>query len=103
VGIFKGQTQVTEMKFLRKIIGKTRRDRISNENIGQTCNIQNIADWITRRRYEWNEHITRMNPQRIVRQARDNHPRTRRSVGRPKKRWKDNLRINLVINRQACL
>jgi hypothetical protein len=63
----------------------------SNEIIRQTCNIQDIADWITRRRHEWNEHITRMNPQRIVRQARDNHPRTRRSVGRPKKRWKDNL------------
>jgi hypothetical protein len=29
----KGQTQVAEMKVLRKIIGKTRRDRISNENI----------------------------------------------------------------------
>jgi len=29
----KGQTQVAEMKVLRKIIVKTRRDRISNENI----------------------------------------------------------------------
>jgi hypothetical protein len=73
------------MKVLRKIIGKTRRERISNENIRQTCNIQNNADWITRRRHEWNEHITRMNTQIIVRQARDNHPRTRRSFGRPKK------------------
>jgi len=79
----KGRTQVAEMKFLRKIIAKIKICRISNENIRQTCNIQNIADWITRRRHEWNEHITRMNPQRIVRQARDNHPRTRRSVGRP--------------------
>jgi hypothetical protein len=87
----KRQTQIAEMKGLRKIIGKARSARISNENIRQKCNIQNIADWITRRRHEWNEHITRMNPQRIVRQARDNHPRTRRSVGRPKKRWKDNL------------
>jgi predicted GTPase len=87
----KGQTKVAEMKVLRNIIGRTRRDRISNEIIRQTCNIQNIADWITRRSHEWNEHITRMNLQRIVRQARDNHPRTRRSVGRPKKRWKDNL------------
>jgi hypothetical protein len=56
----KGQTQVAEMKVLRIIIGKTRRDRISNENIRQTCNIQNIADWIMCRRHEWNEHITRM-------------------------------------------
>jgi hypothetical protein len=84
----KEQTQVAEMKVLRKIIGKTRRGSISNENIRQTCNIQNIAKWITRRRHEWNEHITRMSPQRIVRQVRENHPRTRRSVGRPKKRWK---------------
>jgi hypothetical protein len=65
----KGQTQVAEIKVLRKIIGKTRRDRISNEFIRQTCNIQNIADWITCRRHEWNEHIKRMNPQSIVGQA----------------------------------
>jgi hypothetical protein len=65
----KGQTQVVEMKVLRKIIGKTRRDRISDENIRRICNIQNTADGITRRRHEWNEHITKMNPQRLVRQA----------------------------------
>jgi hypothetical protein len=87
----KRQTQVAEIKVLRKIIGKTRRDRISNEYIRQTCNIRNIANWITRRRHKWNEHITRMNPQIIVRQAPDNHPRTRRSVRRTKKRWKDSL------------
>jgi hypothetical protein len=50
------------MKVLRKIIGKARRGRISNENIRQTCNMQNIAEWIRRRRHEWNEHNTRMNP-----------------------------------------
>jgi hypothetical protein len=49
----KGQTQVEEMKFLRKIIGKTRREIISNEIVRQTCNIDNIADWITRRRHGW--------------------------------------------------
>jgi hypothetical protein len=32
----KGQTQVTEMKVLREIIGNTRSDRISDENIRQT-------------------------------------------------------------------
>jgi hypothetical protein len=80
----------TGCEVLRKIIGKTRRDRMSDGNLRQICNILNIADWIMRRRREWNEHNTRMNPERIVRQVRDNYPRTRRSVGRPKKRW-DNL------------
>jgi hypothetical protein len=41
-----------------------------------------------------------MNPQRIVRQARDNHPRTRRSVARPKKKMEGKL-VNKSGNKQA--
>jgi hypothetical protein len=33
-----------------------------------------IGEWVTRRRDEWNEHVSRKAPGRIVRTVRDNSP-----------------------------
>ena len=49
--------------------------------------------WVHRRKVEWNEHIDRMEEQRIVKVARDSAPKGKRSVGWPMKRWKDNLHV----------
>jgi hypothetical protein len=40
------------------------------------------------RRKEWNSHIERMTGNRVVKIARDNG---RRSTGRPRKRWCDDI------------
>ena len=42
-----------------------------------------------RRRREWNEHVTRMDAERLVKISRDNIPAGRSSPGRPKRRWSD--------------
>ena len=82
--------ETNEMSILRKIVHKSRRDKIRNEDIRKELNVQAINDWVDRRRFEWNQHISRMTSNRIVRVARDNLPVDgRRSPGRPKKRWKD--------------
>ena len=83
--------ETTEMKTLRRIMNKTRLDKIRNRDIREKCEIQNIGDWVQRRRIEWNAHISRMNEDRIVRRVRDNVPIGRRSRGRPMKRWSDAL------------
>ena len=83
--------ETTEMKVLRKIAGKTLRDRIRSANIRESCGIPHIADWMKGRKAEWNEHVSRMNDTRLVKSARDLKPEGRRRVGRPKKRWKDDL------------
>ena len=52
------------MKVLRKIIGKTKVDRIRRQQIRESCGIQPINEWVERRRRrrrEWDEHVTRMN------------------------------------------
>ena len=79
-----------KMSILRKIVHKSRRDKIRNEDIRRQLNFQEINDWVDRRRFEWNRHISRMTSDRIVRVARDNLPVDgRTSPGRPRKRWKD--------------
>lgn len=82
--------ETNEMNILRKIMEKTRRDKIRSEDIRRQLNIQAIGDWVDRRRSEWNDHVSRMTSDRIARIARDNLPADgKRSPGRPKKRWKD--------------
>ena len=83
--------ETSEMKTLRRIMNKTRLDKIRNRDIREKCEIQNIGDWVQRRRIEWNAHISRTNEDRIVRRVRDNEPIGRRSRGRPMKRWSDAL------------
>lgn len=83
--------EVTEMKTLRKIINKTRRDRVRNEEVRRICDIKPITDWVDHRRTEWDKHISRMEQDRIVRMARDKSPQGRRSIGRPQRRWKDSV------------
>ena len=69
-------------------VKRTRYDKIRNNIIREECNIQAIGDWVIKRRQEWNNHISRMGEERMVKIARDALPKGRRSPGRPKKRWK---------------
>ena len=80
-----------EMNTLRRIIGKTRLDRVRNEYAREQCEIQPINDWVIRRRQEWNDHVSRMDANRIAKITRDNIPTGRRSPGRPRKRWSGSL------------
>lgn len=67
--------------------GKERGTRGLTQDARRRCNVQEIGEWITRRRDKWNEHVSRMAPERIVRDVRDKSSTSRRSLGRPHKRW----------------
>ena len=83
--------EVTEMKTLRRIINKTRMDKMRNERIREICGIQNITSWVQRRRTEWSMHISRMAEDRLVSRVLDGIPEGKRNRGRPMKRWRDAL------------
>ena len=44
------------MTVLRKIVGKTKIDRIRSQKMIESCDIN---EWVERKRREWNEHITK--------------------------------------------
>ena len=77
------------MKVLRKIVGKTKIDRIRSQQIRISCGIQPVNEWVERRRREWDKHVTRMDAELLIKISRDNIPVRRRSPGRPKRRWND--------------
>ena len=86
--------ETTEMKVVRKIAGRTLFDRKRSEEIRRMCKIDNINDWVLQRKKNWNEHISRMTDDRIVKTSRDKSPAGQRSTGRPRKPWSDNLSVN---------
>jgi len=77
---------------LRKIVGKTKIDRIRSQQIRESCGIQPIKEWMERRRRrEWSQHVTRIDSERLVKISSDNIPVGRRSPGCPKRRRSDLL------------
>ena len=59
------------MKILRKIVGKKKIDRIRRQQIRESCGIQPSNQWMESRRRQWDEYVTRMNAERLVKISRD--------------------------------
>ena len=79
--------EANEKKILRKIVGKAEIDRIRSQQIKESCDIEPINEWVESRR-EWDEHLIRMNAERLVKISRNNIP-AGRSPGCQKRRWND--------------
>ena len=61
-----------EIKTLRKIVGKTRLDRIKNVDIRNQSQIQEVGKWTEKRRLDWAAHVSRMPEDRLTRIVGDN-------------------------------
>ncbi|XP_057657401.1 uncharacterized protein LOC130894538 [Diorhabda carinulata] len=83
----KTMLRVAEMKTLRTIVGKTRRDRVKNTDIKEQCGIQDIVRWEDNVRGS-GTHVRRMDENRLPRIVLENNPSGSRPPGRPPKRWK---------------
>ena len=88
---------VAEMSWLRRILGRGRRDRIRNEvtreELGQK---ETVVDKIRKRRLTWFGHVTRMEDKRLPAAALHGHVEGKRSQGRQSKTWMDNIKEDLA-------
>nr|CAH7739892.1 unnamed protein product [Callosobruchus chinensis] len=95
----KQQLQTMEMKFLRRIKGVTRADRIRNEDIRKELGIESVADLLERNQLKWFGHMCRMDSDRQVRKVWDCKTLPRRGRGRPTTSW--NQVVEAVIVRKG--
>jgi hypothetical protein len=79
------------MKFLRRIMGKTRRDKWRNNRIRETLDQEPILNYIERRSIQWYGHVVRMQDYRKPKQAMEARREKRRGRGRPRKTWEDSV------------
>ena len=77
--------EATEMRFLRRVKGYTKLDKIRSEIIGKELEIPGIQDVRTKYKQSWIIHLERMDNNRLPKHALKYKPRGRRDRERPRK------------------
>jgi len=90
-----------ENRVLRRIFGPKRDEvtgewrKLHNEELNNLYSSSNIVRVIKSRRMRWAGHVARMEEGRGVYRVSVGKPEGRRPLGRPRRRWKDNIRMDL--------
>jgi len=85
----RGRREAAEMKLLRSLAGYTLYDHKTNDYIRHELRITGILDKIDEYRRNWLSHLQRMPQKRIPLKSYHYRPQGRRTIGRPKKRWRE--------------
>ena len=88
----KSKIQATEMRVLRLIHGVTRRERLRNDVIRDALNVKSILLIIEKSQLRWFGHVIRMSEERDVKRMLEWKPEQTRPIGRPRKRWLDQIK-----------
>ena len=86
---------------LRRIFGRKRDEvrgewrRLHNEELSDLYSSPNIVRVIKSRRIRWAGHVARMVEESGMYRVLVRKPEGKRTLGRPKRRWVDNIRMNL--------
>jgi hypothetical protein len=86
---------------LRRVFGP-KRDKVTgewskvhNEELNGLYSLPNNVRVIKSRRIRWTGHVARMGEGRVVYRVLVGKPEGKRSLGRPRLRWGDNVRMDL--------
>jgi len=92
--------RVFENMVLRRIFGPRKDEvtgkwrRLHNEELNDLYSSPNIVRVIKSRRMKWAGHVARMGEERGVYRVLLGKPEGRRPLGRPRRRWVDNIRMD---------
>jgi hypothetical protein len=93
---------VFENRVLRRIFGAKRDEmtgewrKLHNEELRDLYSSPSIIEIIKARRMRWTWHVARMGEKRNAYRLLVGKPEGRRPLGRPRRRWLDNIRMDLV-------
>jgi hypothetical protein len=88
-------------RVLRRIFGPKRDEatgewrRLHNEELYDLYSSPNIIRVIKSRRMRWVWHVARMGEKKGVYRLLVGRPEGRRPLGRPRRRWEDNIKMNV--------
>ena len=86
---------------MRRIFGPKRNENgelriLLNEELHNLCRSLNIVKLIKSRRFRWSDHVARMEEGRSASKILTGKLTGKRSLRRPRRRWEDNIRMDLV-------
>ena len=87
----KKKLQATEMRYLRKVEGVTRLDRMRSDDIRERLRQEGIIDTVIRKKKQWMKKIEEMSEESLVKSVYTEELPGKRPRGRPQKRWEDDL------------
>ena len=100
--------RVFENRVLRRVFGPKRDDvtgdwrKLHNEGLSDLYSLPNIVRVVKSRRMKWAGHVAHMGEGRGVHRVVDGKPEGKRPLGRPRRRWEDNIRMDLQEVRGSC-
>ena len=70
--------------------------KLHNEELNDLYSLPNIVRLVKSRRMRWAGHVARMGEDRGVRRVLVGKPEGKRPLGRPRRRWEDNIKLQEV-------
>ena len=80
-----------EMKYLRRISNKTKRDMIRNTKIREDLKVKPITEYIETSQLKWYGHVKRMENKRLPKKIMETRMEGKRARGRPRTSWIDSI------------
>jgi transcription termination factor 2 len=68
---------------------------MKNEDLNDLYSLPNIVRVVKSRRMRWAGHVARMGEERGVHRVLVGKPEGKRPFGRPRRRWKDNIKMDV--------
>jgi hypothetical protein len=93
--------RVFENRVLRRVFWPKRDEvtgewrKLHNEELSDLYSLQNIVRVVKSRRMRWAGHVARLGEERGVHRVRVGKPERKRPLGRPRRRWEDNIKMDL--------
>jgi hypothetical protein len=93
--------RVFENRVLRGVFGPKRDEmtgewrKLHNEKLHDLYSLPNIVRVVKSRRLRWAGHVARMGKDRSVYRVLVGKPEGKRPLGRPRRRWEDNIKMDL--------
>jgi hypothetical protein len=69
--------------------------KLHNEELKDLYSLPNIVRVVKSRRMRWAGHVARMGEDRGVHRVLVGRPKGKRPLGRPRRRWEDNIKMDL--------
>jgi hypothetical protein len=86
-------TSIPKLSKRDEVIGEWR--KLHNEELNDLYSLPNIARVVKSRRMRWAGHVARMWEGRGVHRVLVGKPEGTRPLGRPRRRWEDNIKTDL--------
>jgi hypothetical protein len=97
----KRRPSVFENRVLRRVFGPKRDEvtvewrNLHNEELNDLYFLPNIVRVVKSRRMRWAVHVARMEENRVVHRVLVGKPEGKRLLGRPRRIWEDNIKMDL--------